>query len=277
MENDVGHAIGLGCAGEPEFEVTVSGAPTAFGLRSEFGSTTQWAPREGVSFAVIGTGLVGDLDLPTPMGDMDVNPTNCNDDLGIDYDPGSMLPAPIVTDGVTGDCVANPALVGTGDCSNTIDAQFSQGGMANDYTEVRIEGDVPPDITSFSYAFAFFSAEYPWYYGSAFNDMYIAWLESELWTGNVSFDASGNPISLNAGFLDFKDDGGGLPEFAGTCMARHAGTRWLSTTVPVSPGEPVTIVFAIFDLSDSIVDSYAFIDDFAWGCDGGDRPMTGGR
>jgi hypothetical protein len=84
----------------------------------------------------------------------------------------------------------------------------------------------------------------------------------------------GNPISLNAGFLDFQDDGGNLPEFQGTCMRYHAGTKWLSTTAGVVPGESITVVFAIFDLSDSILDSYAFLDNFQWGCDGDSKPST---
>jgi hypothetical protein len=104
--------------------------------------------------------------------------------------------------------------------------------------------------------------------------MYIGWLESELWTGNISFDTQGNPISLNAGFLDFKDDGGNLPEFDNTCMKQHAGTNWLTTTAGVAPGEHITVVFAIFDLSDSILDSYAFIDNFQWGCDPTGMPST---
>jgi hypothetical protein len=104
--------------------------------------------------------------------------------------------------------------------------------------------------------------------------MYIGWLESEKWTGNISFDQNGNPISLNAGFLEFKDDGGGNPVFAGTCMRQHAGTNWLTTTAGVTPGEQITVVFAIFDLSDAILDSYAFLDNFKWGCDPQGKPST---
>jgi hypothetical protein len=270
---DITNAIGLNCAGESPVTGTVDGNPAAIGLRSGFGSTMQWAPREGTKFAVLGSGFVSDLDLATPAGDLDVSPTNCNDDLGA-FDPGQMLPAPVRTNNVTGDCTSDDTLLGTGDCSNTINGQFTQGGSANDYTEMRIVGTVPPTNNSIAYDFAFFSVEYPFYYNSEFNDMYVGWLESESWTGNISFDEAGNPISLNAGFLDFKDDGGGRPELAGTCMARHAGTKWLSTTAPVTPGEEITVVFAIFDLSDSILDSYVFIDNFQWGCEGTDHPST---
>ncbi len=94
----------------------------------------------------------------------------------------------------------------------------------------------------------------------------MAWLESERWTGNVSFDDEGNPISLNAGFLDYIQS----PELAGTHLEEHAATRWLHTTAPVTPGETITLVLAIFDVSDQAWDSYVILDNFRWGC--GDAP-----
>jgi hypothetical protein len=271
--NDLFHAVGLNCAGELQVQSSTMGPAGAMGVRTSFGGNGTFAPREGNKYAVLGSGLVADLDNETPGGDSNSFPEHCNDDLG-GNDPGGTLPAPLRTNDVGGDCIANPGLLGTGDCSNTINGQFSQGGSANDYVEMRFELDVPPDVVSFSYDFAFFSVEYPDYYGSQFNDMYVGWLESELWTGNISFDAQGNPISLNAGFLDFRDDGANLPEFDNTCMKQHAGTSWLTTTAGVAPGEHITVVFAIFDLSDSILDSYVFIDDFQWGCEPTGEPMT---
>ena len=97
--------------------------------------------------------------------------------------------------------------------------------------------------------------------------MFIGYVESDGWTGNVSFDEIGNPISLNAGFLDFRDDDLDLPEFAGTCFEGHGGTRWLRSTAQVVPGDTITLVVAVYDLADSVVDSYAFLDNFRWSCD----------
>ncbi len=268
--NDPFRAIGLNCPGELQVNASTSGPASARGIRSSFGPSNVFDPREGTVYAVIGSGLVGDLNTPTPAGDSNQFPTHCNDDLGA-YDPGGSLPAPISVQDVGGDCQANPALIGTGDCSNTIEGQFSQGVSANDYVEMRFTVQVPPDVVSFSYDFAFSSTEYPWYYGSEFNDMYIGWLESELWTGNISFDAAGNPISLNAGFLEYT---GNAPELSGTCMRQHAATGWLTTTAGVTGGENITVVFGIFDLSDSILDSYAFIDNFEWGCEPTGGPVT---
>ena len=269
-------AMGLNCPGELQVQATKYGAPGAIGVRTAFGQGGTFNPREGTEYAVIGSGLVADLDKETPVSDLNLDPTHCNDDVGA-FDPGANLPSPLKPINVGGDCLQNPGLLGTGDCSNTLQEQFQAGGAANDYAELRFVLQVPPDVTSFSYDFAFFSVEYPDYYQSAFNDMYIGWLQSEKWTGNISFDQQGNPISLNAGFLDFKDDPSGfnpIPQFVGTCMRQHAGTNWLTTTAGVVPGETITVVFAIMDLSDSILDSYVFLDNFKWGCEPTGKPQT---
>ena len=267
-------AMGLNCPGELQVNATTFGNVGAMGVRSNFGQAGIFNAREGSQFAVLGSGLVSDLNIPTPPGDSNLGPTNCNDELLGNNDVGNPMP-PIKVQQVGGDCTMNPALIGTGDCSNTLQDQFNAGGAAYDYAELRFTLQVPPDVTSFSYDFAFFSVEYPDYYQSQYNDMYIGWLESEQWTGNISFDAQGHPISLNAGFLEFKDDGGNSPVFAGTCMRQHAGTNWLQTTAGVTPGETITVVFAIFDLADAQLDSYAFLDNFKWGCEPtGDKPST---
>lgn len=267
---DLVGAIGLGCPGEAAIMSQVTGSNLAMGTMDHFGDTDEWAPTEGARYAVIGSGLVDEL----PFGYEDMQ-YPCNDDLDDPYkqngvvdpgplDPGPMLPLPIVPKDVGAQtCADDPTLVGTGDCSNTIQDQFEwdmQPQGAHDYTEIRFTTTVPETATSFSYDVAFFTVEYPLYWGTAFNDLYIGWLESENWTGNISFDEEGHPISLNAGFLDFKDAaadplnmdpecefGCVAPELHGTCIERHAGTKWLKTTASVEPGEEITMVFTIFD------------------------------
>jgi hypothetical protein len=104
--------------------------------------------------------------------------------------------------------------------------------------------------------------------------MFIGWLESSNWTGNISFDAQGDPLSLNAAFLELYDDAGDLPEFAGTCMRYSAGTRWLTTTADVVPGEQIDLVLAIFDLDDVNWDSFVLLDNVRWGCGDTPGPIT---
>lgn len=269
-DTPIARAIGLNCPNEQQVTISTYGSAAAIGKRTSFGNTNAFAPQEGSQYVAMGSGRVDELD-----------GVGCNSDLGA-YDPGT-LPAPLVGSNVGAQtCAENPALVGMGDCSNTIEGQLA--GSANDYTELRFTAQVPMGVNSISYSLAFFSFEYPDYYLSVYNDMYIGWLESEVWTGNISFDEAGAPISLNAGFLDYRDANAPndpqcqgnctAPELHGTCMQGHAGTKWLTTTAGVQPGETITVVFAIFDMSDSILDSYVFLDNFSWGCDGDAPPST---
>lgn len=263
------HALGLGCEDELAATVSRSGNSAAVAVTDGFGPSDEWNAVEGGKILVIGTGLADSLINPDPA---DVY-LSCSDDLGEEYDPGATLPAPLVATAVDGDCEEDPTLVGTGDCSRTVGEQFDQGGDANDYTEVRIEMAVPEMVSSLTYSFAFMSTEWPIFVGGDYNDMFVGWLESEMWTGNVSFDEAGSPISVNAGFLDFQDDTAEMAEFEGTCMSGHAATKWLETTAPVAPGEDIVLVFSIFDMSDSIYDSFVLVDNVQFGCADG-QPET---
>ena len=105
-------------------------------------------------------------------------------------------------------------------------------------------------------------------------EVFVAWLESEHWTGNIAFDMQGNPLSLNAAFLELYDDQGDLPEFAGTCMRYSAGTRWLTSTADVVPGESIDLILAIFDLDDVNWDSFVLVDNVRWSCGDAPGPIT---
>ena len=274
---DPWHAIGVNCPNE--YTITTAYTGHADALYVHTGQLGTYNPAtyptlEGDKMVILSSGTAQDLTIP---GDYASTSLPGNDPLNL---PPPLTPNP-VDNGLMTDCIDNPALIGMGDCSNTIQEQWSQGNGAYDYAEMRMTGQVPGGATGFSYNLAFFSTEYPGFYQSSFNDMYIAWLESEKWTGNVSFDEMGAPISLNAGFLDYKDAPNPYdcqapctaPELQGTAMEGHAGTKWLTTSAGVEPGEDFTIVFAIFDLSDNILDSVVILDNFSWNCEGG-PPVT---
>lgn len=232
----------------------MSGGLWARGRASPPETSDEFPPREGEKFVILSSGIASQM--VTTVGGTISNSMGGGSLLDL---PPPMTRVPV---SATETCADNPALVGTGDCSNTIDIQYSQGGDANDLAYMRLTAEVPANTFGFTYDFAFFSVEYPVYYQSIFNDMYVAWLESEGWTGNISFDEFGSPIALNSGFLDFKDSptpvfddpdclaGCSAPELAGTAAQGHAGTRWLTTNAPVVPGETIEVYFAIFDLAE---------------------------
>jgi hypothetical protein len=264
-DDDPFHAIGLNCPGGPQVEGAITGEAQAFLVyQGNLGASNPpaYPPREGEKFLIMATGVAQQLDDPGMFTSTDL-PAN---------DPLNALPAPLVMTAVsqTETCADNPGLIGMGECSNTLEGQWSQGQGAHDYAEVRIDVEVPAGTFGFSYDFAFFSEEYPVWYQTQYNDMYCAWLESEQWTGNISFDEMGNPISLNAGFLDNLP---GSPDLVGTSMDQNAGTKWLTTTAGVSPLEQIQVVFAVWDLSDGIWDTYIILDNWLWDCEGG-PPIT---
>lgn len=260
-------AMGAGCPDRPVMDAVHFGNPGAIRVVDSIGGS-HYVPQEGDYFTVMGSGLIDDL-----LTDADSCLTN--DHLGVEFSMGEMLPDPIETNDVGAmNCFEDPGLVGMGDCSNTIQTQFEQGMYAHDYSELRFRADVPDDADAIKFDLAFLTSEYPDYVGAQFNDMFIGWLESEAWTGNISFDDMNRPISVNAGFLDFKDDAGTGVVFEDTCMSGHGGTRWLTSKAAVEPGEEIELILAIFDMGDAIYESYVLLDNFRWGCDGCAEPPT---
>ncbi len=108
--------------------------------------------------------------------------------------------------------------------------------------------------------FASMRFEEPESLGSSYNDIHTGGFESENWTGNISFDDVGNPISGNARFIDDPDadaadrpvcpsaSGCGAPWLRGTCVQERGATRWSSTRASVNPGGDITVVFEIVHL-----------------------------
>ena len=141
--------------------------------------------------------------------------------------------------------------------------------------------DVPANANSFSFDFNFMSVEFPEFVCTSFDDTFLAMLESQEYTGNVSFDSQGNRVSINVGFFDKckpnLDPGcTGDAELHGTGYegSQGGGTGWLTTTAPVTPGEKMKLTFIIFDEGDHILDSSVLIDNFRWHIEQVDGPIT---
>ena len=154
----------------------------------------------------------------------------------------------------------------------------------NDYSELEVDLTVPYNANSFSFQFQFFSAEYPEFVCTTYNDRFLVILDDG--TGNlqqVAFDNSKNPISVNNGFFTICQNDSSKPQTqhctqdvtaiantgydkAGPFDTTPIGgsTGWLTTTVPVTPGDHVKLRFIIYDEGDNIYDSAALIDNFQW-------------
>ena len=169
----------------------------------------------------------------------------------------------------------------------------AQPAKVNDYTEWVVHLKAPTNAYSFSFQFQFFSAEYPEFVCTMFNDEFLVEMESKnefATPKNISFDAAKNPITVNNGFFSVctnsttpqtKHCKKPVSEIAGTGYEDSNGsepiggsTGWLTTTAPVTPGEDITLHFIIFDEGDHIYDSAVLIDNFQWSVNAVEGPTT---
>jgi hypothetical protein len=185
-----------------------------------------------------------------------------------------------------------------------------------DDVALELQIRTPTNATGYAFNFKFYSFEYPNYVcdTEGYNDQFIAlvtpppkgaYVPSGSMGGNISFDSSGNPVSVNMGYFDVCDPttpsrfassckaGGGtcppLPspycplgtsELSGTGFdvwstdGPAGGTRWLQTEAPATPGSIITIRFAIWDAGNPYYDSTVLIDNFHWLATGGSVATT---
>ncbi|WAS98946.1 hypothetical protein [Nannocystis punicea] len=278
---DIDHALGLNCEGglKTNGPLTWSGPDGSRRVLSEqLGTTEVFAPTEGSRRVVLSTGDASHVLLTLPemptLGNCPVTQTCPSTDWpGNDLDH---LPPPIET--MPLQCETDKQPPGPGDCSETIESQWGLGGeplMAYDYTELRFSAVAPTYTAGFAFDFAFLTSEHPKRWPFGHNDMFVAWVASERYTGNIALDPDGNPIAAETLPYEIKydampfdcdeEDCVDLPlrEFA---FERHAGTAWYEGEIGINPGESIEVVFALFDVGDAIVDSAVLLDGVRWLC-----------
>jgi hypothetical protein len=165
-------------------------------------------------------------------------------------------------------------------------------GQPHDGAAIRLVIRVPTNAQSFTFNSNFFSFEFPDYICSTYNDTFVVEMApappGASTGGNIAFDQSGNPISVNNALLQVctaQSAGGkqftcplGPGGLASTGFEGHAATGWLQTQVNVDPslkGKDITLVFAVWDSGDGILDSTALVDNFKWSTQPGQNtPVT---
>ncbi|MGH7286128.1 MAG: choice-of-anchor L domain-containing protein [Polyangiaceae bacterium] len=263
-----------------------TGSPGAgqHNIASSFGSAI--TPREGASLAVIGTGYA-----------------TAYDDSGNTLGSKSSLH--------NGMFKNNSAAIGNG---SKVPAGYPKaasgcpgpgggfGNATNDVIDVSITLKAPANAQGVAFDFDFYSGEWPDFVCSAFNDSFIAFLNSSAFNGgkadNMSFDSKNNPVSVNNGFFDRCTAGadlgcsgntlpdksvcaGGESELKGTGFYDFAGdygscnggvgttssggaTGWLTSQAPVKGGETITLDFMIWNTGDEAYDSSVLLDNLTW-------------
>ncbi len=158
-------------------------------------------------------------------------------------------------------------------------------GEAHDSIALRLRLKTPTNAQSFAFNVNMYTWEYPGYICSTFNDFVTVMMAPApsglgdttcggLPCGNISFDAQGNSLSVNAGFLEVCSPGTyggktfdcqlGTGELSGTGFEEHAATGWLQTTAPVTPGSDITLELGAWDSGDGILDTTGLFDNFRW-------------
>jgi hypothetical protein len=163
-------------------------------------------------------------------------------------------------------------------------------GQPHDGAAIRIVVRVPTNALTMSFDSNFFSYEFPDYVCSPYNDTYVVIMtpspqgEPASANNNIAFDSMNNIISVNAGFLTVCDPNTQAGNTVYPCTEGptnltatgfgvdttgdedHASTDWLTTTVSVAnlAGQEVTLLFAIWDSSDGILDSTVLVDNMHW-------------
>jgi len=176
----------------------------------------------------------------------------------------------------------SPSCSGSGDLFGLFDE-------SNDGVALQVKIRVPSNAKSFKYQQNFFTYEFPEYICDSFNDFFVTIMDPKpkgLVDGNIAFDQDNNPISVNNSLLQVcspQSAGGksfgcplGSGGLSGTGFEDHAATGWLTTTTPVEDvrGKEITLLWAIWDQGDHILDSTALIDDFSWSLDAATGTQT---
>ncbi|MDC3959870.1 choice-of-anchor L domain-containing protein [Polyangium jinanense] len=158
-------------------------------------------------------------------------------------------------------------------------------GQPYDGVALEVTLRAPIGTVGFAFAFNYYTAEFPSFVCSTFNDAFVALLSPTppgQTDDNISFDGQGNVISVNNVFLEVCTCQDGPPctaggkvypcslgasALAGTGYDTGQGTGatgWLTTTAPMQGGKTFTVRFAVYDSGDAILDSVTLIDHFRW-------------
>lgn len=174
-------------------------------------------------------------------------------------------------------------------CKNQ-DKPLSGTPVIYDQAALELKIRVPSNASAFSFESSFYTSEYPEWICEVFNDFFVVFKEpkpAEYPDGNILFDSNRDPVGVNNGLLAVCDPtaqrrqavktftcdqgtdllkGTGYGRGEARCGATTGGgsTGWLKTSAPVKPGETITLRFAIWDTTDSSLDSTALLDHFSW-------------
>ncbi|MCA9720040.1 MAG: choice-of-anchor L domain-containing protein, partial [Myxococcales bacterium] len=249
-------------------------------VRNGFGSNI--TNSKGQRLAVLSSGHAADIN--------DTNPNYAAFESGVNTGPDQTAPS----DWLAANGNSFPNAPGCSISNNT---------NANDGQMVKLRVRVPTNANSFTVKFFFFSAEYPEYVCTSFNDFFVTLVDSNdngnpndkniaiYVSGNNQWPVGVNLVSAAPGLFAVCDNGNigcaggpnvpyngcsqgenlltgtGFDLNASACANNDdvgGGTGWLVMSGNVTPGETMEIRFAIWDTGDSVWDSLVLLDHWEW-------------
>ena len=179
----------------------------------------------------------------------------------------------------------NQAAINAADDSNTLAQQWQIGGNdPNDKIWFTFSATAPALTEGYSFDFAFFSSEWPTYVNTTFNDLFVAWVVTDSFTGNISvinnqpttitaLHSHWSNVPVNQGSktcANFGSAGPGFscnePQLAGTGYETHAATDWTPVNQNIESGTNLDIYFFVSDMGDTALASAVALDNFRWRC-----------
>lgn len=269
-------ALGLNCTMDPQESVLVSNPmlmapdPLSWQVAEGLGLADPlvFSPTEGESFLMLSTGTI--------------MPPNGQGVVVESYDSQAGNHA----NGNPDDDNFLPDMTPADDDSGTLPPQWEVGnGDPNDKIWFSFSAVVPPTRTGFSVDFVFQSSEWPQWLESVFIDIFVIWIVTDSFTGNLTRVEGAPPAitSLHHHWTDtpyadienscasFPSTGPGYscdePQLLGTGFEQHASTTWLRLNHELQENTPFTLFFYLSDMGDSANASQVLLDRFRWRCD----------
>jgi hypothetical protein len=248
-------------------------------IRPGFGTNVK--PQQNASLAILSTGNAADSN--------DVNPPYADFQIGKDNLADSAAPA---------DWLA----ANGNQFPNAPGCPAAAGNSANNSAMLKLRVRVPTNAKSFNVQMYFYSAEWPEWTCTAYNDLFVTLVNSTA-AGNPAdkniaiYTTAQNqkyPVGVNIAkaapglFTQCKNGaaacqgvqfnyngctsqaglaGTGFDIAEGGCGTNNTtggGTGWLKMSGNVKGGEVMEIRFAIWDTSDGVYDSLVLLDDWVW-------------
>lgn len=302
LTTDPFKALGINCGNDPKTTIVANSAtmnatdPNSWRIVTAFGTANQgpgdnryngklWAANlnewvnpnnetipnnTSTAILMLSTGVISQPNaqgvVTEPNSSQVGNNSNSNPD-------GGGLPAPLSAfKGSNGGAGGTPFMNcdGVNDCSDSLYNHWVVKGWNNpqDKLWMQFELTVPKGTEGYVFDFAFFSSEYPSWYNTQYNDLFIAWSTSETYTGNITF-VNGGPLTITSledvGAFQYK---GAAPQFAGTGFDGHAATGWYTARGSAKPEETFQLTFFMADMGDYNLASAVLLDNFRWECKG---------